>query len=66
MATCTTVAQDTQAIGREAVARLLEVMSGATAEAMTRLSPRLVVRPSADREPYRPSLIAPLSAEALS
>ena len=62
----TTVAQDTQAIGREAVARLLEVMNGASAAPMTRLSPRLVVRPRPAEERYRPSLVAPQSAAAHS
>jgi LacI family transcriptional regulator len=62
----TTVAQDTQAIGREAVARLLEVMNGGQPERMTRLSPRLVVRPTEDREPRRLDPMGALSSAALS
>jgi LacI family transcriptional regulator len=62
----TTIAQDTQAIGREAAARLLEVMNGTPAEPMTRLAPRLVVRSGAHPEVARPRPIARWSAEALS
>jgi LacI family transcriptional regulator len=61
----TTVAQDTQAIGREAVARLLEVMNGGPSERMTLLAPSLVTRPRLVAEPCRPSAIAPLSAAAV-
>jgi len=62
----TTVAQDTHAIGREAVARLLQVMNGGGAELMTKLSPRLVVRPGRDHEPGRLSLLGALPSEAMS
>ena len=62
----TTVAQDAQAIGREAVARLLEVMNGGQPELMTRLAPCLVARPAKAQEPRRLSLPSPLHSEAIS
>jgi LacI family transcriptional regulator len=62
----TAVAQDTQAIGREAVARLLEVMNGGPAEPMTRLPPRLVVRPSRNHEPRHLRLIGAVASETAS